>query len=64
MARQGKFCPHCEERVNRRSVPFGRIGWASEVEESRRAHQHRDGSPLCAEMTSTGYQPALPVRSI
>jgi hypothetical protein len=54
-----KMCPGCHEPA----VPhtFRRAGWSLTVDADRLRHSHRDGEPLCPEMTSTGYQPSLPV---
>jgi len=53
-----KNCPECGEPAKRGQIKAE--GWALNVEPERRRWTHVDGEPLCPEMTSSGYQPALP----
>jgi len=53
-------CPVCGERAVAHAFP--REGWALQVSPGRLMHAHEsDGSPLCAVLTTGGYQPAYPV---
>lgn len=50
------MCPHCEEDVQENEPQ----GWIVPIGPTP-AYSHLDGTELCPEMTSEGYQPAQPV---
>jgi hypothetical protein len=58
-----KICPECEEPAVRYAAGFTREGWAFGPIEQERLHwmHARTHDAMCPVMTSTGYQPALPV---
>lgn len=52
------ICPGCGESVVKGAPLRTLVGF--KVEKTRMQHRHKDGEPLCPEMTSKGYQPYHP----
>lgn len=60
------ICPECGDAAFRRSTGGIRPrGWVLGLPESEDgvSWEHADRTPLCPVMTSSGYQPARPVRA-